>query len=58
MAGGDDDPIVPLVNARVLARLIPNARLHVVDRGGHLFLLEHPTPMAGLVTSFLTEPDS
>ncbi|GIJ54396.1 alpha/beta fold hydrolase [Virgisporangium aurantiacum] len=55
---GDDDPIVPLVNARVLARLIPNARLHVVDRGGHLFLLEHPTPMAGLVTSFLTEPDS
>ena len=54
---GDDDPIVPLVNARLLARLIPNARMHVVDCGGHLFLLEDPTPMAALVTSFLTEPD-
>ena len=27
---GDDDPIVPLVNGRMLARLIPDARLHVV----------------------------
>src|SRR5690349_9840287 len=26
---GDDDPIVPLVNARIMHRLIPDARLHV-----------------------------
>ena len=39
---GDDDPIVPLVNGRILARLIPDARLHVVRGGGHLFVLEHP----------------
>ena len=35
---GDDDPIIPLVNARLLARLIPNAQLEVFDCG-HLFLL-------------------
>jgi poly(3-hydroxyalkanoate) depolymerase len=27
---GDDDPIVPLVNGRILARRIPCARLHIV----------------------------
>ena len=51
---GDDDPIVPLVNARMLHRLIPYARLHVAG-GGHLFLLERPAGTAAVVTRFLTE---
>lgn len=50
---GDDDPIVPLVNGRILARCIPDARLHVVPGGGHLFLLERPAEMAALVADFL-----
>lgn len=50
---GSDDPIVPLVNARMLARLIPDARLHVAHGGGHLFLLERPTEIAAIVTDFL-----
>ncbi len=50
---GDDDPIVPLVNGRILARFIPDARLHVVPGGGHLFLLERPAEIAALVTGFL-----
>jgi poly(3-hydroxyalkanoate) depolymerase len=50
---GDDDPIVPLANGRMLARMIPGARLHVVHGGGHLFLLEQPAEIAGLVTDFL-----
>jgi poly(3-hydroxyoctanoate) depolymerase len=33
----DDDPIVPLVNGRILARLIPDAALEVIRGGGHLF---------------------
>jgi poly(3-hydroxyalkanoate) depolymerase len=53
---GDDDPIVPLVNGRMLNRLIPDARLHVVRGGGHLFLLDHPAEMAALVTRFITAP--
>jgi hypothetical protein len=50
---GDDDPIVPLVNGRILARCIPNARLHVVDGGGHLFLLEQPARIAAAVAGYL-----
>ena len=50
---GDDDPIVPPVNGRILGRLIPDARLHVVPGGGHLFLLERPAEIAAVVTEFL-----
>ena len=50
---GDDDPIIPLVNGRILAWRIPDATLHVVPRGGHLFILERPGEIADLVTTFL-----
>lgn len=51
---GDDDPIVPLVNGHILARCIPDAKLHVVRQGGHLFVLERPAEIAALVAGFLT----
>jgi pimeloyl-ACP methyl ester carboxylesterase len=50
---GDDDPIVPTINGRILARVIPNARLEIIDGGGHLFVLERPTEIAALVAEFL-----
>ncbi|SHN56334.1 poly(3-hydroxyalkanoate) depolymerase [Geodermatophilus obscurus] len=50
---GDDDPIIPLINGRILAWRIPDARLHVVRGGGHLFILERPAEMAGMITDFL-----
>jgi poly(3-hydroxyoctanoate) depolymerase len=50
---GDDDPIVPVLNGHLVSRLVRDARLHVVRGGGHLFLLERPAEMAGLVTAFL-----
>jgi pimeloyl-ACP methyl ester carboxylesterase len=50
---GDDDPIVPLINGRIIARCIPHAQLHVIAGGGHLFLLEKPAEMARLVATFL-----
>jgi poly(3-hydroxyoctanoate) depolymerase len=54
---GDDDPIVPLINGRILARCIPHAQLHVIVGGGHLFLLEQPAETARLITTFLrSEP--
>jgi pimeloyl-ACP methyl ester carboxylesterase len=52
---GDDDPIIPLVNGRILAWRIPNATLHVVRGGGHLFILERPADIADRVASFLDE---
>src|SRR5262245_38994622 len=51
----DDDPIVPLANARMIARRLPNGRLHVVADGGHLFLLTHASEVAPVVESFLDE---
>ena len=52
---GDDDPIIPLVNARVLARLIPHARLHVYH-GGHLGILIESDELAPVIEEFLSGP--
>jgi poly(3-hydroxyalkanoate) depolymerase len=49
---GDDDPIVPVLNGRILAHCIPNAELHIVRGGGHLILLERPEHTADLVAEF------
>ena len=51
---GTDDPLVPMVNARMLARLIPNARLVTVD-DGHLFMLTRPEEAAALIEGFLDQ---
>ncbi|MGO9960291.1 MAG: alpha/beta fold hydrolase [Solirubrobacteraceae bacterium] len=51
---GDDDPIVPAINGRILASIIPNTRLEIIHGAGHLFLLERPIEMAALVADFLT----
>ena len=52
---GQDDPSVPLRNARMLAARLPHARLHVVKGGGHLFLLDEPENVVDLIRSFLDE---
>ena len=53
IVGGDDDPITPLVNHRIMARLIPRARLHIVRGGGHLVLLDSPEIVAPQIVEFL-----
>jgi poly(3-hydroxyalkanoate) depolymerase len=54
---GDDDPIVPAVNARLISMLIPNNRLHIVHGGGHLFLLHSPHKVVPIISEFLDAPD-
>lgn len=51
---GTDDPIVPLVNGRILARLIPDARLLTID-DGHLFLVTSAIESAAKVSEFLAK---
>ena len=51
---GSDDPIVPPINARVMARLMPNARLEILD-DGHLFFVTRPTETAAIIEKFLVE---
>jgi poly(3-hydroxyalkanoate) depolymerase len=53
---GDDDPIIPLANARLMHTLIPNSRLHVYH-GGHLGLVTEAAELAPVVDGFLTESE-
>jgi pimeloyl-ACP methyl ester carboxylesterase len=49
---GDDDPIIPLANSRILHALIPHAQRHVYP-GGHLELVCDPPRIVPVVERFL-----
>ncbi len=49
---GNDDPLVPLVNARIHAFLLRDARLHILE-DGHLFLLTRARESAQVISEFL-----
>ena len=51
---GTDDPIVPLINGRVLAGLIPGARLVTIE-DGHLFLVTSARESAEIIGEFLDQ---
>jgi pimeloyl-ACP methyl ester carboxylesterase len=48
---GTDDPIVPVANARILARLLPHATLHL-HPGGHVDLITDPAAFAPVIEEF------
>jgi len=50
---GNDDPIIPLVNAHLMRALLPHAQLHVYD-DGHLGLITSAEELGPLVSQFLT----
>ena len=52
IVAGTDDPIIPLVNARLMARLLPNAELHTYD-DGHLGLIVKADELAPRIERFL-----
>ncbi|TAF64984.1 MAG: poly(3-hydroxyalkanoate) depolymerase [Cytophagales bacterium] len=53
---GDEDPIVPLINAKILSSLIPNAKLEVFEGGGHMFMATSKEEAAELVEQFIITP--
>jgi pimeloyl-ACP methyl ester carboxylesterase len=55
VVAGDDDPVTPLINHRVIASMMPRARLHTVAGGGHLVLLDSAAQVAPVITGFLRE---
>ena len=52
---GEDDPVVPPVNGRLMASRIPNARFELIPGGGHLMLLDQAADLAPLVREFLRQ---
>ncbi len=55
IVAGDDDPVTPLINHRIMAKLIPNSQLHVVKDGGHMALLDSPERCGPVIARFLRE---
>ena len=51
---GRDDPLVPPVNGHILAALIPNAELRLID-DGHLFFVTRPAETAAAIEAFLAD---
>ncbi len=49
---GDDDPIVPAINAKIIQMLIPRSKLYIFH-GGHLGLLTHAKELVPRIEQFL-----
>jgi poly(3-hydroxyalkanoate) depolymerase len=52
---GTDDPIVPVINARIIHALLPHSRLYL-HSGGHIDLVHNATELAPVIDKFLSEP--
>lgn len=50
---GERDPLVPVINARIMRARIPDAKVAIVARGGHLFLLDQTDDVIGVIREFL-----
>lgn len=54
IVAGTDDPIIPVINARIMNALLPHSRLHL-HSGGHIDLVHNANDLAPVIESFLTE---
>ncbi|HEY8740887.1 MAG TPA: alpha/beta fold hydrolase [Candidatus Dormibacteraeota bacterium] len=52
---GDHDRLIPQVNGRLIARLIPGARFYSIKGAGHVYSTDAPGEAAGVVVRFLEE---
>lgn len=55
LIAGEDDPIIPTINARAMHRLLPHSRL-LLHPGGHIDLLLNASELVPVVTTFLAAP--
>lgn len=51
--GGQEDPMAPAVNSRLIAATIRGARLRIIEEGGHLFLFDRAEVAAPMIEEFL-----
>lgn len=56
IVAGLDDPIIPVVNAKIMARLLPHATVHM-HAGGHVDLITNAAELAPVIESFRDQPD-
>jgi len=56
IVAGLDDPIIPVVNARIMGRLLPHATVHL-HSGGHVDLITNARELAPVIETFRSQPD-
>jgi poly(3-hydroxyalkanoate) depolymerase len=49
---GDRDNIVPQINAKIIDTFLPNGRVHIVEGGGHLFLVSKADEVLPIIREF------
>ncbi|CAM2069827.1 Alpha/beta fold hydrolase [Sulfidibacter corallicola] len=52
---GDGDRVVPPINGEKLAKALPKGRWLVLERGGHLCIIDQAEPLANAMITFLEE---
>jgi poly(3-hydroxyalkanoate) depolymerase len=55
IVAGTDDPIIPVVNGRIMNALLPHSRLYL-HSGGHIDLVHNANELAPVIENFLNEP--
>lgn len=50
---GNEDVLIPPENSKIISERIPNARLRMIEGGGHQFLIEQPDAFNNAVLEFL-----
>lgn len=55
---GDEDSIVPVANGHILNFALPDARLHIIEGGGHLFLVTRAEETATIIREFFAEEEA
>jgi poly(3-hydroxyalkanoate) depolymerase len=55
IVSGTDDPIIPVINARIMNALLPHSHLHL-HGGGHIDLVQNATELAPVIARFLCDP--
>jgi poly(3-hydroxyalkanoate) depolymerase len=56
IVAGLDDPIIPVVNARIMGRLLPHATVHL-HGGGHVDLITNARELAPVIEVFRSQPN-
>ncbi|MBB5166784.1 poly(3-hydroxyalkanoate) depolymerase [Mycobacterium sp. AZCC_0083] len=56
IVAGLDDPIIPVVNAKIMGWLLPHPTVHL-HRGGHVDLITNASELAPVIEQFRSQPD-
>jgi poly(3-hydroxyalkanoate) depolymerase len=56
LIAGRDDPVIPVANTKIMARLLPHATVYM-HAGGHVDLITNAAELAPVIESFRVQPD-